>query len=203
MEDVSKVVKTMRARVFAATKLTCSAGIGPSFMIAKVLLVQSLLYNFIFQLIVHYVWSFKVASDFNKPDGQFEVDFNVDAAVSFMRKLPIRKVSSQLQVVQQLKNVNHNMMTLQVGGIGKVTERVLREVTGVETVQDVYDRRIEVTRSVIPTLNHISFMQMSCSFQILHVFTPSLGEFLFKVSFACSSDEREVSLSSSFVLRQE
>jgi nucleotidyltransferase/DNA polymerase involved in DNA repair len=36
MEDVSKVVKEMRQRVWEATKLTCSAGIGPSFMIAKV-----------------------------------------------------------------------------------------------------------------------------------------------------------------------
>mmetsp|Transcript_34811 Transcript_34811/g.44894 ORF Transcript_34811/g.44894 Transcript_34811/m.44894 type:complete len:290 (+) Transcript_34811:59-928(+) len=69
MDTVSAVVKEMRDRVYQATRLTCSAGIGPSFMIAK------------------------VASDLNKPNGQFEVGFSREEAINFVRQQPLRKVS--------------------------------------------------------------------------------------------------------------
>ena len=78
------IAQEMRDRIFAATKLTASAGIGPNKLIAK------------------------IASDVNKPDGQFEV---TPAQVpEFMRALPVRKL----------------------WGIGRVTEQKLQAL-GVST----------------------------------------------------------------------
>jgi DNA polymerase kappa len=50
------------------TKLTCSVGIAPDMMIAK------------------------VCSDMNKPNGQYQVASSRQAVVDFMDKLPVRKV---------------------------------------------------------------------------------------------------------------
>ena len=93
---MARVVAEIRAKVREATGgLTCSAGIGPNFMVAK------------------------IASDQNKPNGQFLVPFTRAGAVSFL----------------------HGHSTRKVGGIGKVTERVLREVLAVGTVRELYERR--------------------------------------------------------------
>ncbi|KAF7256799.1 hypothetical protein EG68_06714 [Paragonimus skrjabini miyazakii] len=87
-------VREIRFRIFCATKLTCSAGIGPNTLIAK------------------------VASDWSKPRGQFEVRCSVEAVNEFMRQLPVRKVP----------------------GIGHVTERRL-EAFGVHCCQDLIEKR--------------------------------------------------------------
>lgn len=120
-EVLTTTVAQIRERVFEATKLTCSAGIGPTFMVAK------------------------IASNLNKPNGQSLVPFDREGLLGFVRPLPTRKV----------------------GGIGKVTERVLREVLAVETVGDLYEKRVDV----------------------LHVFTPKLSAFLFRVSLAVDEDD--------------
>lgn len=67
--DVEEIVREMRFRVEQATGLTCSAGIAPNSMIAK------------------------ICSDMNKPNGQFRVMNDKQAVLEFMRNLPIRKVS--------------------------------------------------------------------------------------------------------------
>ncbi|KAF5399764.1 DNA polymerase kappa subunit [Paragonimus heterotremus] len=87
-------VREIRFRIFCATKLTCSAGIGPNTLIAK------------------------VASDWSKPRGQFEVTCSVEAVNEFMRQLPVRKVP----------------------GIGHVTERRL-EAFGVYCCHDLIEKR--------------------------------------------------------------
>ena len=64
------VVEEMRRRVFERTGLTASAGIAPNKMLAK------------------------VASDLNKPNGQYTVPATRAAVLEFVHKLPIRKVGN-------------------------------------------------------------------------------------------------------------
>lgn len=63
-----EVVREIRFRVEQLTGLTCSAGIGANFVLAK------------------------ICSDFNKPDGQFVLDNEREAIMQFLSELPIRKV---------------------------------------------------------------------------------------------------------------
>jgi DNA polymerase IV len=78
------LAQVIRGTIFRKTKLTSSAGIGPNKLIAK------------------------IASDINKPNGQFEV--KPEYVPDFMDKLPVRKI----------------------WGIGEKTERKLEEL-GVKT----------------------------------------------------------------------
>lgn len=64
----------------------------------------------------------KVCSDINKPDGQFVLPNEQPAIMAFMSSLPIRKVS----------------------GIGKVTERMLKDVLGINTCDDLLQKRAMV-----------------------------------------------------------
>ena len=60
------IARELRARVYAATSLTCSAGIAPNKMLAK------------------------IASEWRKPNGQFAI--LPDEVEEFMRKLPVGKI---------------------------------------------------------------------------------------------------------------
>lgn len=62
------VAEAVRRRVRKETKLTCSCGIGPNRLLSK------------------------IATDINKPDGQFVVGRDHKAIQRFMDPLPIRKV---------------------------------------------------------------------------------------------------------------
>src|SRR5215210_470784 len=62
--EPAAIAAEIRARIFETTELTASAGIGPNKLVAK------------------------IASDWNKPNGQFEVR---DVG-EFMRDLPVRKI---------------------------------------------------------------------------------------------------------------
>lgn len=66
-------VEEIRARIFQKTGLTASAGIAPNKMLAK------------------------VASDMNKPNGQYLVTPTREAVLEFVQNLPIRKVVYILQ----------------------------------------------------------------------------------------------------------
>ena len=62
------VVRKIRREIEEKTGLTASAGLAPNIMLAK------------------------VASDMNKPNGQFTVPATRDGVLQFVQKLPIRKV---------------------------------------------------------------------------------------------------------------
>ncbi|KLT45428.1 DNA/RNA polymerase [Cutaneotrichosporon oleaginosum] len=100
----SEVVSKLRVQVEERTGMTISAGIAPNRMLAK------------------------ICSDKNKPNGQFEIQFDRAAITRFMRDLPIRVTSAD--------NCN-------IPGFGRVTERCL-EGLGVETCGDIYKRRAEL-----------------------------------------------------------
>lgn len=61
-----EIAGELRRRIFRTTGLTASAGIGPNKLIAK------------------------IASDWNKPNGQLEV--KPDEVAAFMRELPVRRI---------------------------------------------------------------------------------------------------------------
>nr|XP_043621769.1 DNA polymerase kappa [Erigeron canadensis] len=89
-----EVAKELRQNVYKATGLTCSAGVAPNRILAK------------------------VCSDINKPNGQFLLPNDRDAIMTFISSLPIRKI----------------------GGIGKVTEHILKDVFDIKTCEDLLQK---------------------------------------------------------------
>uniref|UniRef100_A0A0E0KGB1 DNA polymerase kappa n=1 Tax=Oryza punctata TaxID=4537 RepID=A0A0E0KGB1_ORYPU len=89
-----EVATELRGAIHQETGLTCSAGVAPNRMIAK------------------------VCSDINKPNGQFILPNDREAVTTFVSTLPIRKI----------------------GGIGKVTEQMLRQVLGISTCQEMLQK---------------------------------------------------------------
>jgi len=123
LEAVAEVVQEMRQRVFEATGgLTCSAGLAPNFMLAK------------------------IASDRNKPNGQLVVGPNHEDVLEFL----------------------HPLSTRTVGGVGRVTEKMLHAL-GVASVRDLYEQRATVQVA----------------------FKPATANFLLRTSLGCSSHESQ------------
>ncbi|XWS39862.1 hypothetical protein CRYUN_Cryun18bG0090900 [Craigia yunnanensis] len=89
-----EIAEELRSRVHEETDLTCSAGVGPNRLLAK------------------------VCSDINKPNGQFVLPNDRIAVMTFISSLPIRKI----------------------GGIGKVTENILRGVFGINTCEEMLQK---------------------------------------------------------------
>ncbi|KAI3753030.1 hypothetical protein L2E82_25074 [Cichorium intybus] len=89
-----EVGEELRENVYKATGLTCSAGIAPNRLLAK------------------------VCSDINKPNGQFVLPNDRAAIMTFISSLPIRKI----------------------GGIGKVTEHILKDVFEIKTCEDLLQK---------------------------------------------------------------
>ncbi|KAA8545772.1 hypothetical protein F0562_020777 [Nyssa sinensis] len=89
-----EIAEELRAGVYEETGLTCSAGVAPNRLLAK------------------------VCSDINKPNGQFVLPNDRMAVVTFISSLPIRKI----------------------GGIGNVTEHVLKDVFGITTCEEMLQK---------------------------------------------------------------
>lgn len=89
-----EIAQEIRVGVYEETGLTCSAGVAPNRLLAK------------------------VCSDINKPNGQYILPNDRLAVMTFISSLPIRKI----------------------GGIGKVTERILKEVFGISTCEQMLDK---------------------------------------------------------------
>ncbi|KAJ1388355.1 UmuC domain [Sesbania bispinosa] len=88
------IAQELRASVYEETGLTCSAGVAPNRLLAK------------------------VCSDINKPNGQYVLPNERVAIMAFISTLPIRKI----------------------GGIGKVTENILKEVFGINTCEQMLEK---------------------------------------------------------------
>ncbi|XP_057450333.1 DNA polymerase kappa [Lotus japonicus] len=89
-----QIAQELRASVYEETGLTCSAGVAPNRLLAK------------------------VCSDINKPNGQYILPNDRVAVMTFISSLPIRKI----------------------GGIGKVTESILKEVFGINTCEQMLEK---------------------------------------------------------------
>ena len=92
--DAAEAVDQMRREIHQKTHITVSAGIAANSKLAK------------------------ICSNFNKPNGQYQLTNDRNAILAFMRTLPTRKVN----------------------GIGRVLERELLEI-GVKTCGDLYAQR--------------------------------------------------------------
>ncbi|KAK6945978.1 DNA polymerase type-Y, HhH motif [Dillenia turbinata] len=90
----AEIAEELRATVYEETGLTCSAGVAPNRLLAK------------------------VCSDINKPNGQFVLHNDRMAVMTFISSLPIRKI----------------------GGVGKVTESILRDAFGIKTCEDLLEK---------------------------------------------------------------
>ncbi|CAI9769996.1 unnamed protein product [Fraxinus pennsylvanica] len=88
------VAEELRESIHTETGLTCSAGVAPNRLLAK------------------------VCSDINKPNGQFVLPNDRMAVMTFISSLPIRKV----------------------GGIGNVTEHVLKDVFEITTCEGMLQK---------------------------------------------------------------
>ncbi|EJW78963.1 polymerase kappa isoform 9, partial [Wuchereria bancrofti] len=119
--DVDEVVREMRFRVEQAVGLTCSAGIAPNSLLAK------------------------VCSDINKPNGQYRLLNEREAVLTFLKDLPIRKIS----------------------GIGPVMEAVLKGI-GLEKCADLYERR-GIISLLFPQRSYEYFLRIALG--ISHVFS--------------------------------
>ena len=97
--DPDEAVSQLRKEVLEKTHITISAGIAPNAKIAK------------------------IASNRNKPNGQFRVANNRATILAFMRDLPTRKVN----------------------GVGRVFEREL-DAIGVKTCGDIYSQRAYLSK---------------------------------------------------------
>ncbi|KAJ5457364.1 hypothetical protein N7530_012638 [Penicillium desertorum] len=97
--EPDEVVRRMRAEILETTKVSVSAGIATNAKIAK------------------------IASNINKPNGQFQVPNERDAIMEFMRDLSVRKVN----------------------GIGRVFERELESI-GVKKCGDIFPHRALLTK---------------------------------------------------------
>ncbi|XP_010905640.2 DNA polymerase kappa isoform X1 [Elaeis guineensis] len=89
-----EVAAELRNNVYEETGLTCSVGVAPNRLLAK------------------------VCSDINKPNGQYILPNDRKAVMTFISSLPIRKI----------------------GGIGKVTETILKDVLGINTCEELLQK---------------------------------------------------------------
>ena len=92
--SVEDVVNEIRFRIEQKTQLTASAGIAPNTMLAK------------------------ICSDKNKPNGQFFLRSDRNSVMSFIKDLPVRKVS----------------------GVGRVSEQMLKAL-GILSCGDLFSKR--------------------------------------------------------------
>ncbi|THF94316.1 hypothetical protein TEA_004368 [Camellia sinensis var. sinensis] len=123
-----EVAEELRKGVYEETGLTCSAGVAPNRLLAKgdsdvyflddpFSAVDAHTGAHLFKGKQH-LFIIIVCSDINKPNGQFILPNDRMAVMTFISLLPIRKI----------------------GGIGKVTEHLLRDVFGITTCEEMLQK---------------------------------------------------------------
>jgi len=96
-QDIEALCQTIRMKVNQETGITCSCGIGPNKLLAK------------------------LSTEINKPNGQFYMIPDKDQILTFLSKLPVRKIA----------------------GVGGHLEKLLNGL-GVHTCQDIINRLSEL-----------------------------------------------------------
>ena len=129
-ECALRVVTEIRERIEKRTCLTASAGIAVNKMLAK------------------------IASDVNKPNGQYFIPPEREKILHFIRSLPIRKVT-----YNDVYMLISSCYILKVAGIGKVTEKMLKSLS-IETCQDLYDNRA-ILKLLFSKLSFEHFLNIS------------------------------------------
>ena len=76
----AEIATEIRERVYSSTGLTCSAGIGPNRMLAK------------------------ICTDINKPNGQFILPASIESVLSFIDHLNVRKIPGIGKVMERVLN---------------------------------------------------------------------------------------------------
>jgi len=137
------LAQVIRGTIFRKTKLTSSAGIGPNKLIAK------------------------IASEINKPNGQFEV--RPEQVSEFMGKLPVRKM----------------------WGIGEKSERKLEDLFQ-DLMADLAQK--EATRSVTKIFVKLKFNDFTRTTAERAGLTPTLQDFRSLLAEAFARTEKPVRL---------
>jgi DNA polymerase kappa len=120
-EEAMLVLKEIRQKITLVTGgLTCSAGIGNNFLLAK------------------------ICADVNKPDGQFQVPADRQAVIEFMEQLPVRRVGGIGKVsenmlssmgMKTMGDVKHNLVNIMHAFSPKFTDFLLKSCLGMTTAE--------------------------------------------------------------------
>uniref|UniRef100_A0A158PCL6 DNA-directed DNA polymerase n=1 Tax=Angiostrongylus cantonensis TaxID=6313 RepID=A0A158PCL6_ANGCA len=122
----SEIVREIRFRVEQASGLTCSAGIAPNFMLAK------------------------ICSDINKPNGQFELANRYEDVMKFLSDLPIRK---SFRKNTKLRSMDC-CIRRRIYSLNPIQESFLRIALGLPgrpSTSDTRRKSISVERTFTPT----------------------------------------------------
>jgi DNA polymerase-4 len=152
------LAREIRDLIFKETKLTASAGIGPNKLVAK------------------------IASDINKPNGQYEV--KPEKVPEFMQPLPVRKLWGVGQVAQE-KLLRAGVTTC--GDMQRLSRPELRELFGkfgselYDLCRGLDDRPVEPNRerkslSTEQTFNHDLTTFEQCEQKVAELFEELAAE---------------------------
>jgi hypothetical protein len=151
------VASEIRARIFASTKLTASAGVAPTGMLAK------------------------ICSDMNKPNGQFVLAGDHSAVLAFMDSLPVRKIPGVGKVMErtleeigvrlcgQLRDPAMRLVLKQLFSAGTFDWLLLASLGGPVhdpgTHEDAggLDRKSVSTERTFPALHTVKELRAKCS----------------------------------------
>ncbi|TPX54871.1 DNA-directed DNA polymerase [Synchytrium endobioticum] len=141
-QSVEEVVAEMRDQIFKETSLTASAGIGSNTLIAK------------------------IATDVNKPNGQFRVEPTREAVMAYLQTLPVRKVPGVGRVTERelhalgiktVGDLRENLITVSMISTPALTDFLIRVALGIgsTTVDPTWERKsISVERTFVAIFNH-------------------------------------------------
>ncbi|KAK9459505.1 uncharacterized protein V1516DRAFT_680087 [Lipomyces oligophaga] len=130
----SEIINNMRNRIFRETGVTVSAGIGPNSRVAK------------------------IASNINKPNGQFEVENDREAVMNFMATLQVRKLTGVGYVLERQLNA---LQVLVCGDIGPKSN-ILHQVMSSSTFSFLLECYLGLGPTVIKPMDQIQRKSVGC-----------------------------------------
>lgn len=146
VEEIEKVCYDMRMRINEATGITCSCGIGPNKMLAK------------------------LSTEIGKPNGQYYMKPNREEILQFINRLPVRKIPGIGSFAEQMlgglgittcKGILENLVDVQIAFTEITFNSFLRAALGLgRSYHEEYgDRKsISVSRT-FPTISDVAGME--------------------------------------------